>query len=197
MIRSARDAVFLALLLLAPLAGCETSPQRPNFPDIRFSQEPRLRLDVAAVELEDDFHPSFRAPNVEHLFPIPPERAMENWARDRLEATGTTRRARVHIVDASVKETELPRTKGLTGAFTTDQAQRYDATVEMSIDLLNERGFPERTISAKASRSQSVAEGITPNQRDEAWYALTKDLMAELDKELERQMRANFTFYLQ
>ena len=51
--------------------------------------------------------------------------------------------------------------------------------------------------SAKATRSQSVAEGITPNQRDQAWYVLTKDLMAELDRELERQMRANFTFYIQ
>jgi hypothetical protein len=107
------------------------------------------------------------------------------------------RRARVRIIDASVKETELPRTKGLTGAFTTDQAERYDATVEMSIDLLNDRGFIDRTISAKAARSQSVAEGITPNQRDQAWYALTKDLMADLDRELERQMRANFTFYIQ
>ncbi len=122
---------------------------------------------------------------------------MVNWVHDRLEATGTTRRARARIIDASVKESELPRTKGLTGAFTTEQAQRYDATVEMGIDILNDRGFVERTVTAKATRSQSVAEGITPNQRDQAWYVLTKDLMAELDRELERQMRANFTFYIQ
>ena len=51
---------------------------------------------------------------------------MMNWVHDRLEATGTTRRARARIIDASVKESELPRTKGLTGAFTTDQAQRWD-----------------------------------------------------------------------
>ncbi len=192
-----KHAVFLGLLLLAPLAGCESSPTRPSFPDIRFTEEPALRLDVADIIIEDDFQATFHAPNVEHLFPIPPEHAMANWARDRLLATGTMRRARVRIVDASVKEIQLPRTKGLTGAFTTDQAQRYDATVEMSIDLLNNSGFAERTISAKAARSQSVAEGITPNQRDEAWYAMTKDLMAELDRELERQMRANFTFYIQ
>ena len=190
-------AAFIGLALIAALAGCDTPATRPVFPDIRFTDQPKLRLTVAAVDIQDEFHPTFQPPNVEHLFPVPPLRAAENWARDRLQAAGGTRRLRVRITDASVKETELPRTKGLTGAFTTDQAQRYDATVEMSIDLLNERGFPERTISAKASRSQSVAEGITPNQRDEAWYALTKDLMAELDKELERQMRANFTFYLQ
>jgi hypothetical protein len=192
--RSVKRAILLGLLLLV---ACETPATKPSFSDIRFTDEPLLRLDVAAVDIQDDFHPSFHAPNVEHLFPVSPEHAMENWARDRLQATGTLRRARVRIIDASVKETELPRTKGLTGAFTTDQAERYDATVEMSIDLINDRGYVDRTISAKAARSQSVAEGITPNQRDEAWYALTKDLMAELDRELERQMRANFTFYIQ
>ena len=186
-----------ALLGLVLLVACETPATQPSFPDIHFASQPRLRLDVAAVDLQDDFHASFHAPNVEHLFPVAPEHAMMNWVHDRLEATGTTRRARARIIDASVKESELPRTKGLTGAFTTDQAQRYDATVEMGVDILNDRGFVERTVTAKATRSQSVAEGITPNQRDQAWYVLTKDLMAELDRELERQMRANFTFYIQ
>jgi hypothetical protein len=192
--RSVKHAVLLGLLFLA---ACETPATQPSFPDLHFTSQPRLRLDAAAIDVQDDFHASFRAPNVEHLLPVSPEHAMMNWVRDRLEATGTTRRVRVRIIDASVKESDLPRTKGLTGAFTTDQAQRYDATAEMAVDILNERGFPERTVTAKATRSQSVAEGITPNQRDQAWYALTKDLMAELDRELERQMRVNFTFYVQ
>jgi hypothetical protein len=192
-----RPAAHFALLGLLLLAGCETPANRPNFPDIRFTNEPRLRVDVAAIDLQDAFHASFRAPNVEHLFPIPPEHAMENWAQDRLEATGTTRRLRVLIKDASVVETDLPRTKGLTSAFTTEQAQRYDATATMSLDILDDRGFPERNVEATATLSRSVPEGITPNQRDETWYAMTKELMAALDKQLEQRMRDNFTFYVQ
>lgn len=188
------QAVLLGLLLLT---GCETPATRPNFPDIRFTNEPRLRIDVAAIDLQDAFHASFRPPNVEHLFPIPPEHAMENWAQDRLEATGTTRRLRVLITDASVTETQLPKTPGLTGAFTTDQAQRYDARAAMSIDILNDRGFAERTVEASVTLTRSVPEGLTPNQRDEAWYAMTKDLMAALDKQLEQRIRENFTFYVQ
>ena len=122
---------------------------------------------------------------------------MESWARDRLQASGTNRRVRVRIIDASVKEVELPRTTGISGAFTTDQAQRYDATAEMSIDLMNDRGFPERSVSAKASRSRSVPENITPNDRERVWYELTRALMSDLDAELERQIRANFNFYVQ
>ena len=182
---------------LAVLAACESAPPpRPTFPDIRFTDKPPLRIDAARLEIERVFRSTLQPPQVEHLFPVTPERAMENWARDRLQPAGTTRQLRVRIVDASVKEVELPKTPGVRGAFTTDQAQRYDATGEMTIDLLGERGFAERTVSAKASRSRSVPEGITPNDREKAWYELTQALMADLDAELERQIRANFGFYL-
>jgi hypothetical protein len=197
MIRSFKHAAFLGLVLIATLAGCETPATRPVFPDIRFTDQPKLRLDVVAIDIEEQFHPTFQAPDVEHLFPVPPERAAENWAHDRLEATGTTRRARVRIIDASVKEVELPKTQGITGAFTTDQAERYDGAIEVSIDIMGDNGFPVRTVSAKATRSQSVAEGITPNERDKVWYDMTKQMMADLNQELEKQMRANFGYYLQ
>jgi hypothetical protein len=197
MIRSFTHAAIVGFVLVAGLVGCDTPATRPVFPDIRFTDLPRLRLDVAKIEVTDEFQPSFQAPNVEHLFPVPPQRAAENWVRDRLEAAGTTRQARIRIIDAGVKEVELPRTQGLTGTFTKDQAQRYDATIEMAIDILGDRGFVERTVSAKASRSQSVAEGITPNERDTVWYNMTKQLLADENIELEKQMRTNFNYFLQ
>jgi hypothetical protein len=189
-----RDFLLSSALVLV---ACESAPPpRPAFADIRFTAKPRLRIDAAAVDVERVFRSTLQAPQVEHLFPVPPERAMENWARDRLEPVGTTRRVRVRILDASVKEVELERTAGVRGAFTTDQAQRYDATAEMTVDLMGERGFAERSVAAKASRSRSVPEGITPNDREKVWYELTEALMADLDAELERQIRANFGFYL-
>jgi hypothetical protein len=197
MIRSIGRTALIGLALLAVLAACQTPATRPVFPDIRFTQEPKLRLDVAAIDLQDEFRPTFQAPHVEHLFPVPLARAAANWAHDRLEATGTMRRARVRITNASVVEVELPRTKGITGAFTTDQAERYDAALEITVDILGDRGFPERTITAQAARSQSVAEGITPNERDQAWYDMTKAMMTQIDQDLEKQMRATFGYFIQ
>jgi hypothetical protein len=197
MIRSFKHAAFLGLVLVAFLGGCDTPATRPVFPDIRFTNLPRLQLEVASVEIKDEFQPTFREPNVEHLFPVTPEHAVENWAKDRLQAVGTSLRARVRIIDASVKEVELPRTQGITGAFTTDQAQRYDANVEVAVEIIDDRGFALRSVSAKAARSQSVKEGITPNDREQAWYDLTKALMNDLNQELEKQMLANFGTYLQ
>jgi hypothetical protein len=129
---------------------------------------------------------------------VPPERAVENWAHDRLVPTGTERRLRVRIIDASATETHLPRkAEGIRGAFTTEQTERYDVSIEVTIDLTNERGFAERSVSAKVTRSTTVAENVTPNERDKAWYDLTRAAMADFDAEMERQLRANLNFYIQ
>jgi hypothetical protein len=196
--RVTRRMALIAGLLA--LAGCSPSATRPTFPEIRFTDRPKLRLDVARIEVEHVFRPTFRDPQVEHLFPVAPELAAETWARDRLEATnpGSPRRARVRILDASVRETPLKKqTEGVRGMFTTDQAARYDATVEMAIDLLGEHGLPERSVTAKAQRSTTVKEGITPNERDQVWYELTRAVMNDLDRQLETEIRNNFGFYVQ
>jgi hypothetical protein len=188
---------LLALCLLAPLAACDTPPSRPTFPDIRFTDQPPLRIDVAALDIRTEYQAPFRPPNVEHLFPVPPARAAENWARDRLQPVGRSGRARYAIRTASAIETELPKSSGLKGAVTTEAAQRYDLTLEGSLEVLDEHGLPVRTVRAKATRSQTVLEGITPNQREETWYAMTKGVMADFNQQMENEIRSNFGTYLQ
>jgi hypothetical protein len=189
----------LSLLLLVglTLAGCNTPPPHPTFPDIRFASDRPIRLDVARVEVVQAYQPTYKEPNVEHLFPVAPAHAMANWANDRLRGVGAQKIARFTIVDATVRETALAKTQGIRGAFTTDQAARYDATVEAKLDILNERGFPEHTSTAKVSRSQTVPEGITPNDRDKVWYDMTKALMDDFDRAMEADVRANFGYAVQ
>jgi hypothetical protein len=190
--------LIVVFALVGSLAACDTAPPRPTFADIRFTGEPPIRLAVSAVDVRDDFKPSFQSPHVEHLFPVPPERALENWARDRLVAAGGSARARFVVVDASVTETELKKKEeGITGAFTKEPAERYDATIQANLDILDASGMPVRSVMVKAQRSQSVLEGITPNERDETWYNLTKALMADFDRQMSAEISAHFGGYFQ
>jgi hypothetical protein len=186
-----------ALALLGTLAACESPPARPTYPDIRFTDLPPIRLAVSGVEIRNNFKPIFRAPNVEHLFPVPPERAAENWAHDRLVAAGGTVRARFTIQDASVVEVELPKKTGITEAFTKEPAERYDATLSVTLELVDDHGFALRTVSSEATRSQAVLEGITPNERDQTWYDMTKALMSDFNQRMSSEIRANFGGYFQ
>jgi len=183
-------------LAFALLGGCTTPPPRPTFADLRYTDQPPLRLDVAAIEVRDEYQAPFKAPNVDHLFPVPPDKAAVNWAHDRLKTVGKTRRAVFVLQNASVTETELPKkTQGLTGALTTEPAQRYDLKLQAMVEIVDDQGLPLRTVSVTATRAQSVLEGITPNQRDQTWYDMTKAAMADFDQQMESQIRSNFGIY--
>jgi hypothetical protein len=188
-------SVTVALAAVLALSACENPPPRPTFPDIRFTGAP-IRLAVGEIEVVSDFRPSFAAPHVEHLFPVPPQRALENWAHDRLVAAGGSARARFTIQDASVIETALKKKEeGISGAFTKEPSERYDATVQATLQIIDDHGLAVRTVTVKASRTQSVLEGTTPNDREKAWYEMTKALMGDFDRQMDSEISANFGGY--
>src|SRR3977135_2589449 len=132
MLRALSNPIRAALMLgLLGLAGCASPPpQPPRFPEITFSGAP-IRLAVGAIEVVEAYTPPLAAPYIEHLFPISPEHMAGRLPRDRVGAGSGTARARYPVKRASVTEAQLPRTEGIRGAFTKDQAQRYDAVLEV------------------------------------------------------------------
>ncbi len=189
-----RPRLILGAGLLALLAGC-TPPPHPTYPELRFTAEPPIRLDVAGIDVRDDYQPPLRPPNVDHLFPVSPMRAAETWARDRLQATGTTGRAVFILRNASVIETNLPTKQGLSGALTTQPAERDDLTLQATVEIVDANGLPVRTANVTVTRSQSLLEGITPDQRDHVRYDMTKAAMADFGRQMESEIRNNFGMY--
>jgi hypothetical protein len=193
--------IFRRLALCLPLAlgltACASAPPPSRFPDIRFNGEPPILLDVARVELVSTFQPGFAAPEVEHEFPVPPQRALENLCKDRMQAISpaSQRVARFTIVDAKVTETELPRKEGLKADFTTQIGQGYNGQVEIRLDIYDENGIVVRTATARASRSRTVPEDITPNDRDRVWYEMSDELAHSADQVLEQYINASFFPY--
>ena len=172
-------------VMLLFLAACQVSPEGPRYPELHFTNAPPIRLDVAEIEYVEAYLPPQAEPNVDHYFPVSLSSSVRNWSDDRLVAAGSSGRARVTLVDASVIEVALEETTGLTGTFTTDQSERYEATVEVHVDIFDEKGNQVGQARTSARRTQTAAEGITLNERDALWYALTQALMKDIDRELE------------
>lgn len=186
----------LAVAATGTMAGCNTPPERYEFPELTYTHLPPIRLDVAVIDVIDSYHPPMAAPNVEHLFPTPPARAMERWARDRLVAAGTNGGALFTIIRADVIEVPLERTTGIKGVFTTDQSYRYDATLQIKMDAENTSGLRRATITAEARRSRSVEEDMTLNQRERLWFDMTELLMRDIGAEIEKQLQTYMAPFL-
>ncbi|GAB4181762.1 MAG: hypothetical protein OHK0024_20840 [Thalassobaculales bacterium] len=181
-----RILASLAGLLLA--AACASAPlPPPRFAEIGFADRPAFTLAVAGIDVRQAVS---RDGAFESRLPADPLKVALRWPQDRLRAAGGGDHRAVFVVrDARVVEEPLPRTTGITGAFTRDQSERYTATAEVVLEIRNARNFKDGEAAARVQRTTTVREDVTPNQRDQLLYELVERLMKDLDAELDRNIR--------
>ncbi len=184
------------ILAVTVLTACATTVPRAPYPEITFSHLPPIKLDVAKIVYAPSYRPPIAAPNIGHDFPVPPARAAERWIADRLVAAGTVGQAKIVIRQATATETKLKIKNGVSGAFTTDQAWRYDTRVEVAIDAVH----PNRKIKGQAStvaqQSKTVPEDASLSQREDVWFALTENVMRKFNETFEAQIRKNLAEFI-
>ena len=180
---------FLVAAGATALAACDTPPTRHSFANLTFQDRPPIRLDVAQIEIVRAYQAPGAAPNADHLFPQKPVDVAESWGRDVLRAVGQRGMATYTILDASAVETKLPRSTGLTQVFKTEQSDRYDLRIEVKLEVGNPLLATTGIATASVTRSQTVGENMTLNQRESVWFQMTEKAMRELDGKLEAAIR--------
>lgn len=187
--------MITAVAAIATLGACETPPP-PKYPELTFTHLPTITLGVARIEIVDNFTPPSDPGHIESRMPVSPEEALRSWARDRLQVNGVSGVARFIIENASVVETELPRTKGLKGVFTKDQSQRYDANVNVEVRLEGVPRVTQAYAQAAISRYQTVPEDATINTREDAWFKLTEQVMKDFDPQMSASIRKHLADFI-
>ncbi|EKV32475.1 Acyl-CoA synthetase [Caenispirillum salinarum AK4] len=190
-------AFALVLAGVLALAACTTPEPVPEFKDLRFTNKGAITFRADEKVILSDFEPSFQTPFVEHLMPLPPERALRTWAEDRLAVTGTggaadgsLRTLRFVIRDASVREERLETEEGIRGFLTDQQAWKYTAHVVAEVQVLSDRDVLA-TASTEAYRSKTLGEKASLNEREEMWYALVTALMQDFDAAMAQNIRTH------
>lgn len=130
--------ILFTVLLIGLTGGCSAifgtyeGDEPTRYTELRFEDQNPIKLKVSKVDVISEFTPSFRRPNVEHLFPISIEKTAKTWARDRLEAVdfSSDKVAQFIIKDASVTE-ELETTDKV---FERDR-MKYRATLNVVIRI--------------------------------------------------------------
>lgn len=186
---------FFSVLALTLLAACATNPygasQTPSF-----SKYPAINVDVAKIDVIEEYKPPMRAPNIEHLMAYTPANVMKIWVHDRLHATSGSKMLQVRIIDASVTATDLPKTKGLRGAITNDQDKRYDGRLEVELRIYGEGALSEANTSVTITRSVTVPEDASDATRRGTYEKLVSDMMNMLNDKLEKNMQQYMGNYI-
>lgn len=191
-----RIALVLVLLVLPLFAGCSSAPPRAKFPELTFRHKQPIRLAVGSVEVVDEYRMPFAAPNVEHQMPVAPSAAAERWAQDVLQAAGGPDKLVVVITDGAVTDTPLKVKKGLSGAFVTDQTERYDARIAVRLEIRSPDNKRKAVADAFATRSSTIPEDASVADREGLWYSMTEKLMNDFDTAIRPQINAHLGEYL-
>ena len=180
-------SLFILPVMALGLAACETPVSIQKLPELTYGHLPPLKLNVAKIEVVAQYQSPLREPNVEHLFPTPPLKALRRWASDRLRAVGRSGKARLFITDASAIKTSLRKKTGVVATFTKQQSDRYDLTVDTVLEVSD--GHRGGRVSARVTRFTTLREDITLNERDRAWFDMTEALVKDFDAEIEKNIR--------
>ncbi len=195
-VRPTKDISLLRLAVCLLFLGACQGPLPPlplaAFPDPTYDHLGQIQFDVAAVDIVEAYRPTYAAPNVDHLFPVPLITAARAWARDRLRAAGgaNSGRAIFNVREASVVAIALPTTGGVRGAVTVNQSVRYEAELTVELEILGPGGGQRGRVFVTAKRSRTAPEDITLDGRDRLWFAMTETLIADMNRELEARIRA-------
>ena len=128
-----------------------------------------------------------------HLSPM---EAAKHWAEERLRASVGPAIARFIIRDAKVVEEKLPTTGGFLGYFTVDQEARYEATLDVLLEIVDGEGKRLAFAEAKAHHTQTVPEDLSINERESYWFGLTENLLKSFDQEMETAIRGHLAGFL-
>ena len=174
-----RRAACCFVVLMPVLAACATDEVEPPAPvaasPLRYDYLTPLHLNVAAVDIAPGFVPASGGPA--SLLPVSPLQTLQQMARDRLRADGSTGRAVFVVDDASL----TPVPGGLSGSMA------------VHLDILTSEG--NRAGYAEARVSQ-VYSGPTGNMRAVA-EDLVKQMMDRMNVELEYQVKRTLRNWLQ
>jgi hypothetical protein len=191
-----RGTFFISFLFLFGLAACSSSTPAPNTQPPSFTQYAPINLDVARIDMIEEYKSPFAAPNVEHLMPYTPADSVTLWVKDRLRATGHDKILQVTIKDASVKSIDLPKTQGLTGLFTNDQDKKYDGRLEVEMRIYGDQPMSLANTSVVVTRSITIPENASPNVRKSAYIQMVQDMLKTLNDKLELNIRSYMGNYI-
>lgn len=165
------------------LSGCADTPAPPaNDPPLSFDYLPKLRLNVATIDIDNAWQPATvpTGIHVEALSPVQPADALKLMAQQRLVPVGTSGHAVLVIEDASLLQ--LPG--------------QYQGTFQVHLDVSTSDGTHSGYAKAFVTGTRSIVED-SPAAARESLYQLVKRMMADMNTEFEYQIRKSLRDYLQ
>ena len=187
-------AVLTICFMVPACAGVQDDMAEPRrYEDLSFTNQPPIKLKVNKIDIVSEFTPTFKRPNVEHLFPISIEKTARIWARDRLEAVdfGSNKIAKFIIKDASVTEEALNSNE----VFTRDRI-RYKARLVVTLRITDGDSMSAAETSIEAWRELTIDAATDIDEKERYWNGMVNKLFTEFNRSMEENINQYLNMYV-
>jgi hypothetical protein len=190
------------------LAGCTATPDaapgerdvaergRADPPEVEAPPAPVLpqfNLAVAEIQVVPAYAPGPGSPT-EQAVPFAPKAALETWAKTHLRATGRQGQAWIVIRNASISAKKVPpRTANWRDWFRRQPVERYDAVLELEVQIKDDAGRTRAQTVARATHARFLMDDFRDYQseRTTQLQALSDEIIAAALKRLDGEVRVN------
>jgi hypothetical protein len=172
---------FLTPFAAFALAGCSSPPPLQTFPTLDYSYLPPIVLKVASLNVVNNYVPTPSQATLIGQDPAPPATVLLTMLNHRIIASGAPGTGTVTIANASIDQIG----NNLTGTMTVD--------INVSSPNGHSTGYAEATVSASRT---APATDASQNDMQAALYGLTKQLMTNMNVQLQYQIQHNLGSWL-
>lgn len=178
----------LSLAGAAPAAWAAREPELPPAAPL-----PQFKLAVAQIQIVPAYAPPPGAA-AEVAVPFAPKTALETWAKTHVQAVGQRGRAEIVIRDASITAKKVPPvTRNWRDWFRRQPVERYDAVLELELQIRDDAGPVRARTVARATHARFLMDDFRDYERERViqLQRLTDEIIAAALKRLEIELRAN------
>ncbi len=169
--------VLAAAVTVFGLAACEVGPMKPAASDIP-AYTFTTKLDVANVAPVQGFDSATLTP-AERSFADRLVSAVGAWANSRLKPVGKAGTAKVVVRNASIAE----QVQG-------QQGRLYESVLDVRVEAVDPRSNQPVAAEARVTSRRSAPGTVTPEQREQLWAEMARDMVNDLDAKLPPQVRS-------
>lgn len=163
---------------------------------IRFSDATMLSTDATSLSITVEARPPKEYPHVMYRAPFTVEQAAKAWAESHFSLSGNSvNTLRITVKEGDITEKLLPKTGGIKGWFTKDQAAEYEARIAVEVAVVDPNGKVVASADGKAWHSRTVSEGATEEDKRHVWADMIKVTFDNLDAELQPRIRSSMAAY--
>ena len=173
------------------LSGCSAPSQNTVLPAYETVDFQSLRLDARKLEIIENWNMPMAQPYIEHSLSPNLSSMLVDWATRVLVPVGGSGEVILDISQASVEVTALPRSERLIDLFNDNQEVMVRADIKAKLLWIQPVGGKQAIIDLSATASRSVKETATPNERDIIIREVMINAVELLNKQAEREIKAN------